>query len=287
MSYDSFKSSDGVPLCYRQQGNGPLIVGLHGFPDTYQTWDDLGAGLAHQGYSFIGLAMRGYAPSGIPENGNYAIHRLARDVVELLDHIGCQSAIVVGHDWGASAAYALAARYPDRVTAIVAFAIAPPAVAPGGFGELRARPHNLYLSLGALSNWWFRRRNFREIERLYRLWSPSWQVPRSHLDRVRDALKAKERSRAAIDYYRLGRAAQSSDALMVKLSTRCLVLYGEDEPDVRKSAFRKALSVLGGESKIVEIAGVGHWPHLEAPDLCLSKAKEFLMTTSGAAQRQS
>lgn len=286
MRHESFLSSDGVELTYGERGEGPVIVALHGFPDTYRTWDDLGAGLAGQGYRFISLALRGYAPSSVAANGNYAITRLARDVVDLLDHIGCRRAVVIGHDWGASAAYALAARHPDRLTAVVAFAIAPLAVAPAGFAELRARPHNFYLGLGALSNWWFRRGNLREIDRLYRLWSPGWSVPATHLDRVRDALGGRDRSRAAIDYYRLGRTAQSEEDLMVGISTPCLVIYGGNEPDVRKAAFRRAMDVLGDGSEVAEIAGVGHWPHLEAPDRCLSMVTEFLARISDTAPRQ-
>lgn len=282
MDQSTFKSSDGVALSFEQQGSGPLIVALHGFPDTYRTWDHFGRSLVEDGYTFVTLAMRGYAPSGIPENGDYAIDRLAQDIVELLDHLDCQTAVIIGHDWGASAAYALAALYPERVSAMITLAIAPLAVAPSRFQESWSRPHNLYLGFGALSDWWLRRRNFREVQRLYRLWSPNWPIPRSHLDSVRGALRPKNRSRAAVDYYRLGKTAQSAAELAVQIFVPCLIIYGEDEPDVRKAAFRKALGVVGDGSELAAITGVGHWPHLEAPNRCLLEINRFLAKTSFA-----
>ena len=276
MDLFEFKSSDALTLRYTRKGSGPIVVALHGFPDTFRTWDELASGLVAEGYTFVALAMRGYAPSDVSGAGIYSVDRLARDVAELLDHLQCEKATVIGHDWGASTAYAFAALYPQRASRIVTFAIAPLAVAPSGWSERWARPHNVYLGFGALSDWWFRRGNFREIERLYRLWSPNWNIPASHLTRVRDALRPPERSRAAIEYYRLGKTAQSANHVAAPTRIPVLIVYGQDEPNIRKAAFRRALTAVGEGSRLVEITGAGHWPHLEAPEQSLAEVSEFL-----------
>ncbi|MEJ6396055.1 alpha/beta hydrolase [Gymnodinialimonas sp. 2305UL16-5] len=281
MDLFEFRSSDELTLRYTRKGNGPLVIALHGFPDTFRTWDQMASRLVSEGYTFVALAMRGYAPSDISETGTYSIDRLALDVLELIDHLQCEKALIIGHDWGASTAYAIAALYPERVSRIVTFAIAPLAVAPSGWRERWARPHNIYLGFGALSDWWFRRGDFREIGRLYRLWSPNWDVPTPHLNRVGDALRPPERSRAAIEYYRLGKTAQSSKSLIAPTHIPALIVYGEDEPGIRKAAFRRALSAVGEHSKLIEIAGAGHWPHLEASEQCFAEVSDFI-----SSQRQ-
>ncbi len=273
---NEFASSDGLTLRYRAVGHGPVILTLHGFPDTYRTWDAMTADLEAAGFQVINLALRGYAPSDVASDANYSIDRLARDIADLLDHLERDKAVLIGHDWGASAVYAFAAMYPERVSKLVALAIPPLAVGPRGLLERWARPHNLYLGLGGFSDWWVRRNGFNEIKRLYSLWSPSWHVPTDHIETVLTALEPKSRSRAAIDYYRLGKAEPSDDLLTAPLSTPCLVIYGSDEPAVRRSAFAQAHGVMGKGSKVVMLPNVGHWPHLEAPQKCIAEVLTFL-----------
>ena len=66
-------------------GTGPLVVCLHGFPDTGETWDGLLPALAGAGYHAVAPFMRGYAPSGVPVDDAYNAYTLAKDVVALAD----------------------------------------------------------------------------------------------------------------------------------------------------------------------------------------------------------
>ncbi|TYC55739.1 alpha/beta hydrolase [Rhodobacterales bacterium] len=273
--FHAFTASDGTEIRYRDVGHGPPVVALHGFPDTWRTWDRIFSGLVASGYRVIVPALRGYQPSGIARSGDYSVPRLAGDLRELLDHEGLQKANVIGHDWGASTAYAMAALWPQRVERMATLAIPPLAVAPTGLRERMARPHNLYLGLGPVSDWLLRQRNFREIRRLYRLWSPHFNVGQPHLEHVLEALRPAERSRAAVDYYRLGGTGQQAAEIAVPLSVPTLVLFGSDEPAVRRKSFEGATAVLGEGSRVLMLDGVGHWPHLEAPERCLSEITSF------------
>lgn len=268
--------AEAVTLFADDRGTGSPVVLLHGFPDTWRTWDELADALVAAGHRVVMPALRGYAPSGVPADGDYSLAALACDVVAVLDALDIERAVVVGHDWGASAGYALAALHPDRVERLVALAIPPLAVFPCGWRERLARPHNLYLGLGAPSAAWLGHRNLAEIDRLYRLWSPRWRVPIEHLTRVRAALAPAERTRAAVDYYRLGVHRPDAPEMAVSVVTPVLMLYGEDEPAVRCEAFGRALAVVGPGSETVCLPGVGHWPHLEAPDACHDRILAFL-----------
>ncbi|QPC43095.1 alpha/beta hydrolase [Kaustia mangrovi] len=266
-------------LAYRELGSGLPIVALHGFPDTYRTWDAMSGALSDDGYRVITVAMRGYAPSDVPSNEDYSLHRLARDVTELLDQLDIDRAVILGHDWGASTAYALAAIAPERVESLIALAIPPLSVFRSGWRERWARPHNIYLRYGRISNWWLRRNNFAEVRRLYDLWSPNWDVPDNHIETVIAALMPPERSRAAVDYYRASERDANAGRIIAPIAAPALMIYGADEPEVRQECFARASNVTGPGSRTVRLDGVGHWPHLEAPDLCLTEIRSFLRAT--------
>lgn len=262
---ERFSRSD-TELAFRLAGDGPLIILLHGFPDTAETWEASQAALTKSGYKSAALHLRGYPPSNIPKNGDYSIRALVDDALALIDHLGSERAAIVGHDWGAAAAYATAALYPDRLNRIVALAIPPFPVFQGGLRERIARPHNFYLSFGHFSVWWLRRRSFREVVRLYRNWSPHWAISEGHIARVKAALARPGRARAAVDYYAAKLSVADQRAINRNISVPTLIVYGSDEPKVRHEMFLKAIDVVGEGSSIVRFEDVGHWPHLEAPE---------------------
>ena len=265
-------TTDELCLSYTDEGHGPAVVALHGFPDSWRTWDAATVALVEAGYRVIRLALRGYAPSDVPANGAYGIRHLAHDVVALIDALGVDQVVILGHDWGASVAYYLASLVPARITALVALAVPPSATARTGARELLMRPHKLYLGFGVWSDWWLRRDGFYEVHRLYRLWSPRWRHNEDHIEAVITALRPPERSRAAVDYYR-----RKPDMAFLPLPDMpCLLIYGSDEPQVRQEGFEAARSRLEPPSHVLRIEGVGHWPHLEAPKTVLPELLTFL-----------
>src|SRR5215831_1910240 len=89
-----------------EAGSGPLALCLHGFPDSAHTWRYLLPALARAGFRAVAPFMRGYAPTGIPVDGAYGIGALAADAVALHEALdGDDDAVLIGHDWGAEAAY--------------------------------------------------------------------------------------------------------------------------------------------------------------------------------------
>jgi pimeloyl-ACP methyl ester carboxylesterase len=267
---------NGVELAYLEEGAGTLVVLLHGFPDTARTWKRALRFLAEQNFRAVALFQRGYLPSEIPADGDYSIRRLAADALELIDRLGATKAVVIGHDWGALAAYAAAALAPAKVAAIVTLAIPPFLVLEDSDEERRVRPHNVYLGRGEESAAALQKDDFAEVDHLYALWSPHWQGAREHARGVKDALRPEGRSRAAVDYYRVPLSDDDTMAFSVKLSTPALVVYGEDEPEVRKSMFRKTALAFSGPMTCRGYCTVGHWPHLEAPSRFEQDLVDFL-----------
>ena len=107
-------ATNGIELNIAEAGKGPLVLLLHGFPDTARTWDHARPAIAAKGYRVVSPWMRGYAPTAIPARDTDAM-TLGQDALGLIAALGAEQAIVVGHDWGATAAYAAATIEPARV----------------------------------------------------------------------------------------------------------------------------------------------------------------------------
>src|SRR4029077_16652834 len=93
-----FVDANGLRFGYLEQGRGPLVLLVHGFPDTAYTWDKLIPDLAQAGYRAVAPFTRGYYPTEIPANGPFDDETRARDLLALIAALGEQTAIVIGHD---------------------------------------------------------------------------------------------------------------------------------------------------------------------------------------------
>ncbi len=110
-----FISANGIQFHYVEEGTGELVILLHGFPEFWYGWKNQIPVLSKQ-YRVVAPDMRGYNLSDKPENvSDYRIETLAKDIAELIKALGAKKAIVVGHDWGAAVAWAVAAFHPEIV----------------------------------------------------------------------------------------------------------------------------------------------------------------------------
>jgi pimeloyl-ACP methyl ester carboxylesterase len=98
--------ANGLDFAYVEQGEGPLVLLLHGFPDTAMSWGHQIPALAAAGYRAVAPYLRGYSPTEIPRDGFYDKATLATDVAELIRALGGGPAHLIGQDWGATIGYA-------------------------------------------------------------------------------------------------------------------------------------------------------------------------------------
>src|SRR5499427_2899368 len=113
---ESYAELGDVRLHYVEAGEGPLIVLLHGFPEFWYGWRLQIAPLAAAGFRVVAPDMRGYNLSSRPEGVQaYDTDHLTADIRGLIQERGAQSALLVGHDWGGSVAWATAMKYPEVV----------------------------------------------------------------------------------------------------------------------------------------------------------------------------
>lgn len=115
---------NGIRINIAEQGAGPLVVLCHGFPETWYSWRHQMAALAQAGFHVVAPDMRGYGMSDSPDAiDQYTIFHLTGDLIGLLDALDARSAVIVGHDVGASVAWQAAQLRPDRVRAIAALSV--------------------------------------------------------------------------------------------------------------------------------------------------------------------
>jgi pimeloyl-ACP methyl ester carboxylesterase len=116
--------ANGIHLHFVEQGEGPLIVLCHGFPDLWYSWRYQLPALASAGFHAVAVDMRGYGQSDRPEAiDQYTLLHLVGDMVGLLDALGVQQAVIAGHDWGAVVAWHAALLRPDRFRAVIALSL--------------------------------------------------------------------------------------------------------------------------------------------------------------------
>src|SRR5579859_278592 len=122
-----FVETNGIRMHVAETGSGPLVLLLHGFPESWYSWRHQLRALSEAGYHVVAPDQRGYGQTDRPEAiDKYSMFHLVGDVIGLLDALGEEKAVVVGHDWGAPVAWQTALLRPDLVRGVVGLSVAPP-----------------------------------------------------------------------------------------------------------------------------------------------------------------
>ena len=279
----------GMNFAYRAAGDAraPLVLCLHGFPDTAASFDVLLPQLAAAGFHAVAPCMRGYAPTGLAPDGDYTARALAGDVLALIAALGAERATVIGHDWGAYAAYCAAnqetSQEARRIERLVLMSVPHLAGAVNTWAQLK---RSWYVWLFQLP-WLPERRvaadDFAFIDALYRSWSPAYAWTAAELAPVKAALRAPGGLAAAIAYYRgMFRNAnrESWQLLLARTSVPTLLLAGEQDGAVGPEVFVRTQEAFSGPLQFELLAGVGHFPQREVPAQLGARIIEFLRTPS-------
>lgn len=257
-----FIDANGLCFGYLEEGTGPLVILLHGFPDTAHTWDEVRPALAKAGFRAVSPFMRGYAPTAIPSDGKYDSVTLGHDVLALIAALGEERAIVVGHDWGASAAYASAILGPQRVRFLVTVAIPHPAALKPSLRLLWGGRHFIRFQSRSAEDF-TRKNNFAYIDALVRRWSPAWQVPPQETAAVKAAFAQPGCLTAALGYYRAARRAAAA-GLRRQITMPSATFCGTDDGVLLPEDFEKARPYFDAPHELVVMPG-GHFLHREHP----------------------
>lgn len=268
-----FIQANGLKFAYIEEGKGPLVLCIHGFPDTPHTWDEVRPAIAELGYRVVTPFTRGYAPTEIPKDGPFDAETLGRDILALIEALGEKSAILVGHDWGASAAISAAALDPSRVRILVTVAIPHPAAIKPSPRLAWAVRHFVLLSLpGAASR--VARNDFAHIDELVQRWSPTWNAPKDETRAVKKVFSNPDSLRAALGYYRALRPTPPASQRK-KITVPSVAFAGLDDPTLSLDVYERARSRYTSSYEVISVRG-GHFPHREDSQRFIEELQSYL-----------
>jgi len=138
MAEFQFIELSGITLRAAVEGNGPLVVMVHGFPESWYSWRHQLRPIAEAGFTACAIDVRGYGGSGKPPRvEDYSMKHMIADVVDVIERLSPdQSGILLGHDWGAPIVWNSALARPDRVRAVGALSVPYLGVAKRSFREV-------------------------------------------------------------------------------------------------------------------------------------------------------
>jgi pimeloyl-ACP methyl ester carboxylesterase len=252
-------AANGLRFGVLEAGDGPLALCLHGFPDTAHTWRHLLPALADAGFHAVAPFMRGYAPTDVPADARYGYSALAADANALHDALGGDGdAVLIGHDWGAEAAYVAASASPERWRRVVTLAV-PPLTMDGRLFSDYDQLKRLFYAFAFRSPLAERIATPEFLARLWADWSPGYDATED-LRAVEAALADPEHRRAAVAYYRADPEPGGTPPQPT------LYLHGARDGCVRVELVGDAVEHMSPGSRMAIVEDAGHFLHLERPD---------------------
>lgn len=245
-------------------GEGPLVLCLHGFPDLPATWAPVMERLAARGYRCAAPYLRGHAPSTI--EGPFDVDQLGDDAIAIARALSPERpAFVLGHDWGALAAYSAIARAPELFRAAVTVSVPHPATLPASYlRHPKQLARSWYIGFFQLPRLPERALAGDLVERLWRAWSPGYEAPREHLDSVARMLEESEY--APLSAYRsLPRSYARCVPRWPRIRVPTLYLHGTEDGCIAPALARGQERAFDAPHR-AELVSAGHFAPLEAPD---------------------
>jgi pimeloyl-ACP methyl ester carboxylesterase len=242
------------------------VVLLHGFGASLQTWDAW-AGVLQREYRVVRLDIPGFGLSGPATDNDYSEDADLRRLLSVLDHLGLQRSIVVGHSMGGRLAWQLAARHPERVSQLVL-------LAPDGFADPTTASENTFevppwLSLirWSLPQWALKLG-------LAPAYADATRLTPAQLTRYQDMLRAPGVRAAVIERMRQSRHSDPVPRLRA-ITAPTLLLWGDKDAMIPPANAADYLSALPNARSVL-LGGLGHIPHEEDPLASLAPVLAFI-----------
>jgi pimeloyl-ACP methyl ester carboxylesterase len=247
--------------------DGRPVLLLHGFPETSLSWAAVTPKLTAAGLRTYAPDQLGYSPGARPDEvAAYSTPSLAQVTADLMTALGVDRADVVGHDWGANVAWALAAWHPDRVRSLTAVSVPHPAAYTVAY---RTDPEQKERS-GYIRLFWQAGKaedvlladDSRRLRRMLSGGEGDSGVPAEAIDEYVAVLSAPGALTAALNWYR----AMSSKDRVDPVGVPTTYVWSDGDIAIGRTAAEACANYVTGDYAFVELPGITHWIPEQAPD---------------------
>ena len=254
---------DGVKLEVDDQGDGPAVVLLHGWPDSHRLWRDQLPALHAAGFRTVAPDLRGFGDSGKPDAIEaYTLPTLVGDVLGIMDALGIARAHVVGHDWGAAVAWGLAAFVPDRVERLVALSVGHPAAfRDAGLAQREKSWYMLLFQFEGIAEDWLSADDFAN----FRAWANHPDA-----DEVIADLRRPGALTAGLNWYRARTShpprCSSPRPCYRPFAAPTMGIWSSGDLALTERQMLDSATHVAGPWRYERIEGAGHWMQRDATD---------------------
>jgi epoxide hydrolase 4 len=271
-------------LHYVEAGEGPLIVLLHGFPEFWYAWRRQIEPLAAAGFRVVAPDTRGVNLSSKPDGvGAYNVNQLAADIRGLIQERGAEKAMLVGHDWGGTIAWATAMQHPEVVDRLAILNAAHPRKLSQGLqhhpDQLRRSWYFFFFDLPDLpeavvhaNHWHFFRHFLRDAHPAY---TPE------EIERYVEAWSQPGASTGMINYYRssVRTPLKQAEEQIRPISAPTLVIWGERDRYLRGDLADPEHDDVPNLARVERLPNASHWVHHDESERVTQLLVDFFRET--------
>jgi pimeloyl-ACP methyl ester carboxylesterase len=275
-------------LHYVEAGDGPLVILLHGFPEFWYGWRQQIAPLVRAGFRVVAPDLRGYNLSSRPDGyAAYTADKLAADIRGLIRELGAESAMLVGHDWGGTVAWTLAANHPEVVDRLAILNAAHPRRLNEGLRNPRQLLRSwyfFYFQLPKLPERRARARHWRFFKRFLRDARPPYTEQET--ERYVEAWSQPGAATAMIDYYRAAVRPSSKQAELGPIPAPTLIIWGQDDRYLGPKLAQPHNEDVPNLDRVERLPNASHWVHHDQAERVNELLIDFLAPASENENRR-
>jgi len=271
--------TNGIKLHYVTQGEGPLMLMLHGFPEFWYSWRHQIPEFARD-HKVVALDLRGYNDSDKPEaKSAYVMAEFIKDIKGVIEGLGYDRCVLVGHDWGGAIAWSFAYAYPGLIDRLIVLNLPHPAKFAEGLRtpqQLLRSAYIFFFQIPVLPELLIQLNDFQALEAAFKgMAVDKTTFSNDDIEAYKNAFAKRDALTATLNYYRnmFAQGLTTSDWGILTVPT--LLIWGEAD-----TALGKELTY--GTEKYVQdfriryIPNCSHWVQQEQPQLVNQLMREFL-----------
>lgn len=276
-------AGNGVELAVVDEGSGPVVLLLHGWPDSADLWRLQIPALVGAGYRVVAPDLRGFGESDKPDDvAAYRVGASLRDVVAVLQALQVDRVDVVGHDWGAPVAWLFATFRPQMTRRLAALSVGHPAAfgAPRDGGvpsleHLQRQWYTLLFQFEGVAERWLSDDDWRRFR--------AFAAPAHDIERYITDLSRPGALRASLNWYRANSplrvmTGDGPDLPPVPDHVSVLGLWSDGDKYLVEDQMRGSERHVAGTWRYERVTGAGHWMQLDRPDEVTRLLLEHLTT---------